>query len=111
VLSSLHQLPDRLGAFASSADRSPNSGWRLLRCHAFAIERSAIWHDQGRIGPGMRGSSSLLPYSGRTAEVEVADSVVDFGGTGMDEEMDKLGERIERVGEVGAMGAAPASRL
>ena len=59
----------------------------------------------------MRGSSSLLPYSGRTAEVEVADSVVDFGGTGMDEEMDKLGERIERVGEVGAMGAAPASRL
>jgi hypothetical protein len=38
----------------------------------------------------MRDLASLLPHSGGLTEAEVADTVMDSGGTGMNEEMDRL---------------------
>jgi hypothetical protein len=60
----------------------------------------------------MRGSSSLLPHSGGLIEAEVADTVMDSGGTGMNEEMDKLLVRGRVLGDTGdAMDGAETGQI
>lgn len=57
----------------------------------------------------MRDSSSLLPHSGRLTEAEVADTEMDSGGSGMNEEMDKLPVRGRVLGD--AMDEAEAGQI
>ena len=60
----------------------------------------------------MRGLSSLLPHSGGLTEAEAADTDVDSGGTGMNEEMDKLPVRGRVPGDAGdAMDEAEKAKL
>ncbi len=60
----------------------------------------------------MRGSPSLLPHSGGLTEAEVADMVVDSGGAGMNEEMDKLPVRGRVLGDAGgAMHEAETGQI
>jgi hypothetical protein len=60
----------------------------------------------------MRGLSSLLPHSGGLTEAEVADTVADSGGSGMNEEIDKLPVRGRVLGDAGdAMGEAETGQI